>query len=52
MEESKDIVSSRYNRTDTHMNSETVGACTGPISFKPEGVPELGGGVNTGSLHL
>lgn len=47
MEESKNMVSSRHNRTDTHMNSETVGACTGPISFKTEGVPELRGEVNT-----
>ena len=37
-------LSSRYNRTNAHKNSEAEAPHTGPHRFKSDGVPVLRGG--------
>lgn len=45
LDHTKETVSSRHNRTDTHMNSETIAACTRPVHrFKSDGGPSVKSG--------
>jgi hypothetical protein len=46
MEDTKKTRSSKQNRTDTHMNSETVALAQCLHRSKPNGVPALREGVN------
>lgn len=39
MEDTKETVPSRHNRTETHMNSEAVAGCTGPVQAQPKWGP-------------
>ena len=44
MDDSKETVSSRHNRTDSHLNSEILGICARPVEVKASLGPRTASG--------